>query len=115
MTTQNIRLKSVIFSYECVWLGKKLIPTEDLDAGIGDNAVDQLTVDCDIDGTYSHGLTNCACICLKPFESSSPYITDIEAYACTRPCPLPSLPEPEIMDHDWSDLEVKPEIEDVVR
>ena len=56
--------------------------------------VDMLTVTCNPNGTYDHL---------------------IEDFSCTKPCPFPSLPDPEIMQHDWTDNETKPEIGQEVR
>ena len=80
--------------YQCSWPGKLLLPSTDLENGRGDLMVDSLTVSCQINGTYD---------------------INIEEWTCTRPCPPPTLLDPEMMEHDWPDTAVKPEINQEVR
>ncbi len=69
-------------------------PTSEIQAGDDSNLEASLTVSCGLEGTYSK---------------------DIESYTCTPPCPFPSNPEPEIIEHDWTDNTTKPEIYQTVR
>ncbi len=71
-----------------------MVSKTDLNAKIDDNLQTAITISCDMDGTYSE---------------------DVNDYACTRPCPFPQLPEPEIMVHDWVLNDTKPEIFQEVR
>ena len=41
------------------------------------------------------------------------YDIDINDYTCTRPCIFPTVPDTDIMEHDWADTE-KPEYGDVI-
>ncbi len=84
----------ILCRHQCKFPNKKIGQSTDLSSGDDSNIVDELTVKCQNDGTYDK---------------------DIDDYACTPPCPFPSLPEPEIMDHDWTDNTTKPEIWQQVR
>ena len=81
-------------TYTCKWPDKKMISKKDLEAGIDEDLQDALTIHCQLNGTYD---------------------IDISDWTCTKPCPFPSLPDPLIMSHDWSDNETKPEIYQEVR
>ncbi len=81
-------------SYDCKFPNKKIGLKSELLAGDDSNLVDSLAVKCQMEGTYDK---------------------DIDQYACTPPCPFPSNPYPEIMDHDWTSNETKPEIYQSVR
>ena len=76
-------------TYNCKFPNKKILLTQELEKDISDNMEDTLTVTCNLNGTYD---------------------LNIEDFSCTRPCPFPSLPDPELMMHDWTDNETKPEI-----
>ena len=75
--------------YTCVRPGKKIIPSSELDNSITDNMADSLPVQCLLNGTYN---------------------LDISQYSCTKPCQSPVLPEPDIMEHDWTSMEINLEI-----
>ena len=51
--------------------------------------VETLTINCQLNGTYD---------------------INIEEWSCTKPCPFPSLIDPEIMKHDWTNNITGPEI-----
>ncbi len=77
--------------YSCIWPGKLLIPIQDLEAGLDRNVQASLTINCQLNGTYD---------------------TNMEEWTCTKPCPFPSVPDPEIMVQDWASNVTKPEIYD---
>lgn len=66
-----------------------MIKKSDLETNSGSSLKPALEVNCQINGTYDIAVEN---------------------YACTRPCPFPSLSEPELMKHSWVDNQTKPEI-----
>ena len=76
-------------AYECKWPNKKIVSKTDLKNENDQNLHDTLTTNCQVNGTYD---------------------INIGDYDCTRPCPFPSLPDPDIMVHTWTDNETKPEI-----
>ena len=51
--------------------------------------VETLTINCQLNGTYD---------------------INMEEWSCTKPCPFPSLIDPEIMKHDWTNNITGPEI-----
>lgn len=66
-----------------------LIKKSDLDTNSPASLEESMNVNCQINGTYD---------------------INMEKYACTKPCPFPSLSDPEIMKHSWVDAQTKPEI-----
>ena len=75
--------------YECKFPNKKIVSKKDLKKDDDSNLLDSLTINCQVNGTYDK---------------------DINDYECTKPCPFPSLPDPDLMSHDWTDNVTKPEI-----
>lgn len=75
--------------YFCSWPGKYIISKEDLDNGIDSNLLDSITIKCQLNGTYD---------------------INIEDWTCTKPCPIPTVPDPTIMKQDWPKNDTKPEI-----
>jgi hypothetical protein len=71
-----------------------VLPKADLITGLESNTLVELTINCQINGTYDKNIAD---------------------YTCTKPCPFPSLPDPQIMIHDWTNNETKPEIGQTVR
>ena len=72
-----------------MWPNKKLISKAHLENGDDSNLLDSLTINCQLDGTYD---------------------INVDDWTCTKPCPLPSNPDPTIMVHDWPHNDTKPEI-----
>lgn len=95
-TCYNVKVdhNKILLRYKCKWPGKKIIPKSDLDKQISDFVTDSLDISCQENGTYDK---------------------IIEDYTCTKPCPFPSLPDPEHMEHDWESNSTKPEIWETVR
>lgn len=79
--------------FQCIRPGKKVLPKSDLINQINDNMVDVLTVTCFYNGTFD----------VNPDD-----------YACTNPCQPPDIPKGELMEHDWSDMDLNLEIEQQV-
>ena len=75
--------------YACKFPNKKIVKKSELKAGNSNNLADTLTTTCQVNGTYD---------------------VNVEDYDCTKPCPFPSLSEPDIMKHDWTSNTTKPEI-----
>ena len=75
--------------YACKFPNKKIVKKSELKAGNSNNLADTLTTTCQVNGTYD---------------------VNVEDYDCTKPCPFPSLSEPDIMMHDWTSNTTKPEI-----
>ena len=71
-----------------------MIPEDDLDQGRDDNMQEKLVVGCQLNGMYD---------------------INIKEWACTKKCPLPSLPQPDIMAYDWPDTSISPEIRQEIR
>ena len=42
------------------------------------------------------------------------YSIDINDYSCTKPCPLPKIPEPLLMTHNWTNTTQNAEYNDVL-
>ena len=74
--------------YSCVWANKKVVLKSDLNKEKEDSVADDLTIACQDNGTYDKS---------------------IDDYTCTRVCPLPSNPDPDWIQHDWTS-DKKPEI-----
>ena len=82
------------FRYNCIFPKKKLTEQADLDSESYDSITDSLTVSCQLNGTYD---------------------IDIHGYACTKVCPYPSNPDPEIYEISMNaTVDDKPEIFDTV-
>jgi hypothetical protein len=80
--------------YQCKGPNKKIVSKADLDAEIDTALSDDITIGCQVNGTYS---------------------IDITQYTCTKACPFPTLPDAEVMQYDWTDNTTKPEIWQEVR
>lgn len=81
-------------TYECVYPRKKIVLKSDLNAGSIESVVDTLTLSCQDNGTYSQ---------------------NIEDFTCSRVCPYPSLPEPDVMEVSLNiTIDSKPEIFETV-
>ena len=81
--------------YECLWPNKKILLNTDLENLNPDsNMIPILQVSCQLNGTYD---------------------LDIDLYKCTSPCPPPTLKDPQIMEHDWPDMNLNLEIEQEVK
>jgi hypothetical protein len=83
----------IIFSYNCIWPKKLIISKADLAANSELKLFQNLSTTC---------------------ESSGAYNIDMTTYACTRPCPLPKIPEPLLMTHNWTNATVNAEYLDVI-
>ena len=84
-------------TYTCVRPNKLLAPLSDLDSGNEEkieNLVPSLTINCQLNGTYD---------------------INMEEWSCTKPCPFPTLVDPEMMQHDWTNNITGPEIFQEVR
>ena len=79
--------------YSCSWPKKLIIAKADLAANIEDYLNTSLTTTCEATGTYD---------------------IDINDYTCTRPCPLPKIPEPLLMTHNWTNTTQNAEYKDVL-
>jgi hypothetical protein len=80
--------------YQCKSPNKKIVSKADLDAEIDTAISDDITSDCQDNGTYS---------------------IDISQYTCTKPCPFLTLHDAEVMQYDWTENTTKPEIWQEVR
>jgi hypothetical protein len=81
-------------SYVCKWPKKLLITKSDLVAKIERKIFTNLTTKCEANGTYD---------------------LDITSYTCTKPCPLPKIPDPSIVTHNWTVTTENSEYRDVIR
>ena len=80
--------------YKCKWPKKFIVLDSDLQKGKEDSVTAELTVSCQMNGTYD---------------------VNIEDYVCSRVCPMPTNPDEEIFQHDWdTESEIKPELYDTV-
>ncbi len=81
--------------YACVRERKKIVLSSDLNQGLEGSVTDELDVTCQDNGTYDK---------------------NIEDYVCTRVCPRPTNPDPEIIEvsHNAT-LDPKPEIYETIR
>ena len=79
----------ILNRYECKFPNKKIGLKTEIQAGDDSNLDDSLTIQCQMDGTYN---------------------ADVDEYGCTPPCPYPSNPHPEIIEHDYDMNSSKPEI-----
>ena len=43
-------------------------------------------------------------------QNNGTYDKNIDNYVCSKVCPAPSNPDPDLIEHDWPDTRVKPEI-----
>ena len=43
------------------------------------------------------------------------YDIDMNDYTCTKPCPLPRIPDPLLMTHNWTNTTENAEYNDVMR
>ena len=52
---------------------------------------------------------------ITPCVSIGVYNIDMSTYFCTKPCPLPTLPDPLIMTHNWTNTTQNAEYKDVIK
>ncbi len=55
-------------------------------------------------------MTNITTTC----KAQGVYDYDITAYTCTRPCPLPKIPDPLLMTHNWTNTTENAEYRDTL-
>jgi hypothetical protein len=79
------------FSYSCVWPKKLIISKSDLGLNIDSTLNQTINTACTAAGVYN---------------------PDINDFACTRPCPLPKIPEPLLMTHNWTNTSQNAEYRD---
>jgi len=48
-------------------------------------------------------------------QAQDTYNTDITTYTCTKPCPLPVIPDPTIMAHNWTNTTSNTEYQDTIK
>ena len=81
--------------YNCKWPKKMIVLESDLQKGKEDSVTADLTISCQMNGTYD---------------------INIEDYVCSRVCPMPTNPDEDIFSHDWDvESEIKPELYDTVK
>ena len=81
------------YRYSCSWPKKLIISKADLAANNENNLITSLKTSCTATGLYD---------------------IDINDYTCTRPCPLPKIPEPLLMTHNWTNTTQNAEYKDVL-
>jgi len=79
--------------YSCSWPKKLIISKADLAANNENNLNTSLTTTCEATGVYN---------------------IDVNDYTCTRPCPLPKIPDPLLMSHNWTNTTQNAEYKDVL-
>ena len=83
-----------LFRYECLYNKKKIVSKSDLDIKSEESIVDELSINCRLNGTYDN---------------------DVNEYTCTKVCPYPSNPDPEIIEISMNvTVDPKPEIYETV-
>ena len=70
-----------------------VIPKYDLMLGDDSNIMSSLTISCIENGTYDKSIWD---------------------YDCTKTCHFPYTLEPEVMEHDWTDNQTKPDLGEII-
>ncbi len=78
-------------SYTCVWPKKLIIPQADLVSQSEGRVKSSILTKCLAKGSYD---------------------VDITSYTCTKPCPLPKIPDPLTMTHNWTNTTENAEYRD---
>jgi len=77
--------------YSCVWPKKLIISQADLVSQLEVNVKPNITTTCQATGSFD---------------------IDITTYTCTKSCPLPKIPDPISMTHNWTNTNKIPEFKD---